>query len=101
MTTLLGTIGALLFVLCAIPLVRSTIRDGHARGVDATFLAFWFLGEVVMLAHVLMLSTVSVPLVLNYGLSILLTGTVCWYRAFPRCKSLEQMAKEMGNNVRQ
>ena len=92
--TILGSIGALLFILCAVPLAWSTVRAGHCRGVSAPFLALWLAGELVMTAHVLLLPVLSVPLMVNYVLSTMLTGLVCWYRIWPRVRSLEQMARE-------
>lgn len=92
--TILGTIGTALLIGCAIPLALDAVRLGHARGVSKWFLGSWLLGELVMIAHVLTLSTLSWPLLANYVVSALLTGLVCYYRAFPRTRTLEQMMAE-------
>ncbi len=74
-----GWLGGALLACCALPLVVSTVRDGHAHGVDPVFLALWFSGEAAMLVHVLFVEA-SLPLKLNYIANVIMVGIVGWYR---------------------
>lgn len=97
MTTTLGALGTFLLAYCAWPLVRETLRTGQCRHLPWDFIGAWLLGEFALLAYVLMLPVTSVWLVINYAVNAGLVGVILWYRVWPRVKSLEQMAKEMGN----
>lgn len=74
MTALLGWLGMALLALCAVPLAVDAYR-GRLRGVSALFLWLWWLGEVAMLAHVV-LSRGSQALFANYAANVAMVGFV-------------------------
>lgn len=76
---LLGFAGAVALAVCAAPLMIQTVVDGHANGVNGGFLALWLIGEVIMLAYVL-LEHLPLPLILNYAANVLMVGVVGWYK---------------------
>jgi uncharacterized protein with PQ loop repeat len=60
----IGWIGAFTLALCGIPQAMRSYREGHANGVDGTFLVLWTVGEIASLAYVLSLG--DLPLTVNY-----------------------------------
>lgn len=73
-----GWIGAICLALCGIPLARKTIVDGHADGVDLSFLLLWTVGEILGLIYVLALG--SWPLIANYVVNVLACIVILRYK---------------------
>lgn len=80
---MIGTISGILLAICGLPLMVSTIVAGRDHTPPLFFWA-WYLGELGMLAHVLINVGPDLGLLINYiGNSIFLT-VMCYYRFFPR-----------------
>lgn len=73
-----GWIGSACLSLCGLPLVITTIREGHCRGVDTYFILLWFLGEVLSLIY--SLDKDVLPLLFNYGFNIVFITIVIFYK---------------------
>jgi hypothetical protein len=74
MIDVLGYFGAACLALCGVPLLLPNRKFG-----DLVFLWAWLIGELTMLAYVL-LDTRDAPLVLNYGVNALLVIAVLYRR---------------------
>jgi hypothetical protein len=75
----LGYLGFVLLATCAGPLVLTTIQQGHANGIDSTFLALWLAGEVAMLGHV-SLTGATFPIRANYVANTIMVSIISWYK---------------------
>lgn len=80
---ILGYAGTALNVLCCIPQVIKVVREGHADGLAAAYVVMGFIALVTLLIYVL-LTTVSIPLILNYLFIATMFGTICKYKFWPR-----------------
>lgn len=85
MIEIIGWVGSVCFSLCALPQVIKCYRQGHAHGLDSTFLWLWFIGEIAMLIYTA-LSFDSLQLLLNYGFNLICLIIILKYRLFPRIK---------------
>jgi uncharacterized protein with PQ loop repeat len=70
--------GSILLALCAIPQAIKCIREGHAKGIDNTFLVMWASGELLLLAYVI--QTGQVALSVNYGCNVLCLAVITKYK---------------------
>jgi uncharacterized protein with PQ loop repeat len=77
MTSLLGYIGGGLLAVCALPETIRTLKDKTCH-LGWGFLLLWFFGEVFMLIYGLGLK--DLPLILNYGINLVLIGPMLWYK---------------------
>jgi uncharacterized protein with PQ loop repeat len=77
--TIIGTVGAILLALSALPQLVAAIRAGHARGLSWGLLMAWLWGELAMLVWAV--SEDPSPILLaNYGGNAVLVAALCWYR---------------------
>lgn len=74
---LLGYIGGGLLAVCALPETYRTVRDKECH-LGWAFLLLWFFGEVFMLMYGLQLD--DLPLILNYGLNIILLIPMLYFK---------------------
>jgi uncharacterized protein with PQ loop repeat len=81
MTSLLGYIGGGLLAVCALPETIRTLKDKTCH-LGWGFLLLWFFGEVFMLIYGLGLK--DLPLILNYGINLVLIGPMLWYKVKAR-----------------
>ncbi len=82
----LGWIMTIAFIACGIPQAWQCYRQGHSKGLSPTFIALWFLGEICGLFYSFGIKPLEIPLVLNYGFSILVTLVIIRYMVIPRWK---------------
>ena len=80
---LIGWIGSILFAACAAPQAYQSWKDKHSNGMTWMFLIMWLSGEILTVIYVSQKSDV-LPLLVNYGLNIILLMIIIWYRAFPK-----------------
>jgi len=81
---LLGWAGASFFAFCAVPQVMQTLREGHARNLNSTFLWMWF-GGAILCAVGTVLDVGVVPwLLFNYSLNFACVSILLRYKLFPR-----------------
>ncbi len=78
----LSWIGGLLLAVCGIPQAWKSYKEGHSTGISWAFLWMWFWGEVFVLIYVF--PQYLWPLILNYGLNIIIIGIILWYKFRPR-----------------
>lgn len=79
----MGWVGSTLFAACAFPQAVKTYKDGHAEGLSWLFLLMWFFGEILTAAYV-MLTSMSIPLLANYGANFILLVIILKYKIWPR-----------------
>lgn len=73
----IGYMSGILLALCGVPLAISAVRKKRAD-IDSSFLAVWFIGEILGLVYVIYLAKGS--LILNYGANTLLLLVVIYYK---------------------
>jgi len=78
MISTLGWLGSILFALCAIPQAIKACREKHARGLDWTFLAMWFFGEVFCTIYAIDIE--AWPLVFNYVFNLISLCVIIYYK---------------------
>ena len=78
----IGYLGGLALSLCGLPAAISAIKDGRAE-INSGMLWLWLIGEILMLAYVL-LTVFSIPLIFNYVANIILLAIIAKYKYFPR-----------------
>ena len=84
MIEIIGYIGSFLLAICGFPLAYRSWKEGHSKNVDKTFFYIWFFGEVFCFIYVLALD--KLPLILNYGVNLVLLLVVFKYMIRPRSK---------------
>lgn len=83
MVEVIGWIGAVCFALCAVPQAWLSWRQGHSKGVSASFLAMWFIGEVCMLGYSL-IEIDSLQIIVNYIFNLACLLVIISYKVRPR-----------------
>lgn len=82
-----GWVGGILLAVCGFPQALASWRQGHSRGIDWMFLWSWFIGEVLLLVHVVNLyglNWLAAPLWVNYSFNVLLVGVIIRYKLWER-----------------
>lgn len=82
---MIGWIGSLLFAFCGMPQAVKTYREGHADGLDLSFLLLWTGGELCTLYAVLT-ELGTLYLIFNYVLNLMFLAVMWKYKLFPRVK---------------
>lgn len=80
----LGYISGLCLGWCALPQVFKAIKDGHAEGVSRFFIWLWLVGEIGMTVYTLLKIGFDRPLLMNYGLNMVLISVLVKYSYWPR-----------------
>lgn len=78
----IGWIGSILFAVCGLPQAVQSIRDGHSRGLNWTFLLCWLGGEIFTLIYIFPKS--DWPLIFNYTLNLVFLGIIVRYKISER-----------------
>lgn len=82
MIEIIGWISTISFTIAGFPQVTKTIREGHADGVSAGFLTFWFLGN--FFGSIYALLAASYPLAIGFMTSVTF-GLIIWrYKIWKR-----------------
>lgn len=90
---IIGWVGSILLAVSSVPQMFKTVRDGHADGLSSSFIASWFIGEVLSLIYVVPIG--QWPLITNYGLNLAILSVIGYYKIWPRSsRSLNTLTKE-------
>lgn len=81
MINLIGSIGAILLAICAVPLAYSSIKSGKSE-ISSAFLYIWTFGEIFSLTYLLLLG--ETVLIWNYVANLALLVVVIYYKWRPR-----------------
>lgn len=81
---ILGWISAFAFVVYGLPQSIHCYRDGHARGLSATSLILWWIGEISIFAYVLLKHGWDWPLMSNYLANMIWLIIICKYKWWER-----------------
>lgn len=87
MDSLTGWLGGLLLAICGLPQAIASWREGHSQGLDPIFLWCWFIGEVLLLWHVLSLyglNWLAAPLLVNYAFNVVLLAIIIKFKYWER-----------------
>jgi len=80
---MIGWLGSIALAFCACPQALRAYRDGHAKGLDPTFLILWTLGELFTLLAVLKDASFAY-LVFNYSANLVFLLVIWRYKLFPK-----------------
>lgn len=80
---MIGWIGALALGVCGFPQALKAHQDGHAEGLDNTFLTLWTVGELCTLWAVLGDAPIAY-LIVNYMANLVFLGVMWKYKIWPR-----------------
>lgn len=80
MIELIGYIGSLLLAACGIPQVYKSFKDKHSNGLHLWFILMWLVGEYTTLAYILLKGINSIPLLINYIISVVTTTIIMYYK---------------------
>lgn len=86
MMTFIGWVGSILFSICGLPQALKTWKDGHADGLDLSFLLLWTGGEVFTLIAVFAQAP-KVYLIFNYCANLVFLIVMWKYKLWPRHKN--------------
>lgn len=86
MLEVIGWAGGFFFAVCAAPQAIQCWRQGHAEGLNQTFMWLWFLGEVLSAVYVWGTTHPNPmwPLLANYGFNFALLLVIMRYLYWPR-----------------
>jgi uncharacterized protein with PQ loop repeat len=82
-SVVLGYVAMTLLMLGGIFQAAKNYKQGHANGVSSYYIFSILLGFITMLWYVL-LTNKSIPLIVNYIISIMSFGLMAWLKFFPR-----------------
>jgi len=80
MIKVIGTIGAICFAICALPVAIQSVTDGHSNGQPWSFLLLWLIGELFTFYYVFRRHGVDIPLFFNYTLNIVFISIVIYFK---------------------
>lgn len=78
----IGWIGSILFAICGLPQAIQSIRDGHSRGLNWSFLLCWLFGEILTMVYIFPKG--DWPLIFNYSLNLVFLGIILRYKLTER-----------------
>lgn len=81
----IGWMGAICFAICALPQAIKSYKDKSSAGISFAFLFLWTVGEVLTLTYIL-LTTMQLPLIVNYVFNLACLAVILWYYFKPRRK---------------
>ena len=81
---LIGWIGSILLAVCGLPQAWMSYKDKNSDGISWAFLLLWGFGELFCLGYVY--KNLDLPLLVNYGINILIIGTMIYYKINPTRK---------------
>jgi len=79
---IMGWIGSLCLAGCGIPQAWVSYKDKHSDGISWAFLLLWAFGEIFAIAYVF--DKLDVPLIVNYGVNLLIVGIMLYYKINPK-----------------
>lgn len=82
MFEILGWIGSLCLAGCGIPQAWVSFKDKHSDGISWAFLLLWAFGEVFAIIYVY--DKLDVPLIVNYGVNLLIVGIMLYFKINPK-----------------
>ncbi|RME80319.1 MAG: PQ-loop repeat-containing protein [Planctomycetota bacterium] len=72
-----GWLGSLLLATCGLPQMIWTMKTKRFEGLSIIFLLWWFFGEIFSIIYVLYY--LNWPLIMNFGLNLLICGVIIAY----------------------
>lgn len=82
-SVVLGYVAMVLLMLGGIFQAFKNYKQGHAKGISVYYITSILTGFICMLCYVCLTSR-SIPLIVNYIVSIISFGTMTWFKFFPR-----------------
>lgn len=79
----LGYVAMVLLMMGGIFQAFKNYKQGHANGISVYYIISILSGFIIMLWYVCLTSK-SIPLIVNYVISIISFGTMTWFKFFPR-----------------
>lgn len=94
MADIIGWSGSVFLAICGAPQALKSIREGHSRGVSASFLMLWLGGELCYLYSTAAKFGLVSWLVFNYVGNIVFVLVIIYFALFPRARSEMEPALE-------
>ena len=93
---ILGWLGSICLAICGMPQAWMSYKDKNSHGISWAFLLLWAFGELFALSYVA--NNLDGPLLLNYGVNILIIAIILYYKVSP--KELEESNESIGGWLR-
>jgi len=82
MFEIIGWTGGILLAICGFPQMIKSIRDGHSRGLEWSFIMMWYFGEIFSLVYIW--PRENCPMIMNFSLTIMFITVIIYYKKFER-----------------
>lgn len=80
----IGWLSSACFMLCALPQVFVSKKQGHSEGVSLLFLLLWLAGEILIVYYVYMMYGWDWPQHTHYLVNIFFISIILKYKIKPR-----------------
>ena len=80
---LLGYLASTVLAIRLIPQAYRCYKKKNAKGFDKKMLYLWLVGEILMIAYIILSVGVNIPLLLYYTSTILLLFVILKYKWWP------------------
>lgn len=91
MIEFIGWTGAFLLATCGLPQLVKTFKTRNFDGLSLVFLFWWLFGEILILFYV-MQKAFRWPLILNYGINIIIIFIILFIFALSKHKYNSEVA---------
>jgi len=82
----IAIISTLLLALCPVQQTIRCIKEGHSRGLAGGGLILWISGSTLMLVYLCATPGSDIYVIINFSMSLLMSGIQNFYKIFPRVK---------------
>lgn len=86
---LIGWISSIMFALAGAPQAYHSYKEGNSEGMSKLFLTMWTLGEILMMAYVILMYGYDIPLLVNNIFNLVFLLVIWRYALSPRKKDQE------------
>lgn len=83
MIHLLGYAAMMCLIVAAVPQAIKAVKEGHSKGMATGYLVLLLTGFTLMSSYLILNKPVW-PVIINYGVNILMMLIIGFYKVFPR-----------------
>jgi uncharacterized protein with PQ loop repeat len=95
---LIGWISSILFALAGAPQAYQSYKRGNSEGMSKLFLIMWTLGEILMMAYIILMYGYDIPLLVNGIFNLIFLAIIWRYTLSPTCVHAREGDDERTDN---